>query len=97
MFCVALLGVLPRTPIVISEISTAPEAHFQPATSVFKHTALGASTPFLIPNQRNPSIDLRHPREDGDPYNVSAPSAVLFIERVAGRKCASGSRRLSKK
>ena len=34
MSCVALLGVLPRFPFVISEISAAPEAHFQPATAL---------------------------------------------------------------
>ena len=44
MSCVVLLGVLPRSPNVISEISTAPEAQFQPATSLIKESSLGAST-----------------------------------------------------
>ena len=44
MSCVVLLGVLPRIPSVISEISAAPEAHFQPATSLIKEPSLGAST-----------------------------------------------------
>ena len=44
MSCVALLGVLPRTPCVISEITAAPEAQLQPATSLLKRESLGAST-----------------------------------------------------
>ncbi len=39
--CVALLGVLPRIPFVISEISAAPEAHFQPATALHQRNITG--------------------------------------------------------
>ena len=49
MSCVALLGALPRFPILISEMSADPEAHFQPATSFHKGTSLGAlSVLYLI-------------------------------------------------
>ena len=44
MSSVALLGVLPRIPIVISEIAAAPEAQFQPATARLISITLRAST-----------------------------------------------------
>ena len=55
--CVALLGVLPRSPSVIPEISTTPEAQFQPATPF--HTKLstgGLNNASIFKNGEAPSV-----------------------------------------
>ncbi len=75
MYCVDLLGVLPRIPFVITEISAAPEAPQHQKHRARSHNTESLNFRFSIH---------RHPREGGDPYLVKALSDARSISAVAG-------------